>query len=182
MTVHEYIAKCKNIQGYVTRDHDYFLAEDQNGKTQLVSLPDTLMSSSEAVRNIGDWTVLKEILTRSEFERQQFLAALPDPKFKPDRDMVLCVRIEQTIGGIYLPETAEQPSQICRVLAVGDGLLLDCGQVRKSSYQRGDRIYTTPKDGFEIIIDGAKFWVFEAMEIVGKFLNEGSTAYGAQHC
>lgn len=182
MTVHEYIAKCRNIPGYVTRDHYYFLAEDDHGKPRLVSLADTLAASPEAVENIGHWIVQKEVLTRAEFERQQLLAALPDPKFKPDRDMVLCQRIEQTIGGIYLPETAEQPSQICRVLAVGDGLLLDCGQIRKSKYERGDRIFTTPKDGYEIMIDGARFWVFEAMEIVGKFLDEGSTAYGAQHC
>ena len=113
---------------------------------------------------------------------QEDIDKLPDPKFKPDRDMVLCLRIEQTHGGIYLPENVEQPSQVCRVLSVGDGLLLDCGMVRESKYQRGDKIFTTPRDGFEIDISGGKYWVFEACEIVGKFLEEGQNAYGNVHC
>lgn len=113
---------------------------------------------------------------------QEQIDALPDPKFKPNRDMVLCQRIAQSKSGVIVT-LDEDKNQICRVLAAGDGLLLDCGLTRESNYKRGDKIFTTPQDGYEIVIDGVKYWVFEAMEIIGKFEDESDcTGYGAEHC
>jgi co-chaperonin GroES (HSP10) len=113
---------------------------------------------------------------------QDQIDQLPNPRFKPNRDMVLCQRIGQSSKGIVVT-LDEDKNQICRVLAVGDGLLLDCGMMRTSRYQRGDKIFVTPQDGYEIVLDGQKFWVFEAMEIIGKFEDEQDVSgYGAEHC
>lgn len=108
---------------------------------------------------------------------------LPDPKFKPIRDMVLAMRLKETASGlIVLPDEVEKRNQVCRVLAVGPGLMLDSGVIRPAPCVRGDKIFTTPRDGYEVTLDGEKYVVFEAMEIVGIFLDDSVTAYGAEHC
>lgn len=108
---------------------------------------------------------------------------LPDPKFQPIRDMVLAKRLTETASGlVVLPDAAEDRSQVCRVLAVGPGLMLDSGAIRPAPCQRGDKIFTTPRDGYEVTLDGEKYAVFEAMEIVGIFLDESVRAYGDETC
>lgn len=114
---------------------------------------------------------------------QEQIDALPDPKFKPNRDMVLCQRVKQEkVGKIYLPEEKEMEDQVCRVLAVGDGLMLDSGDTRKPPCKRGDLVFVTPRDGFKLVINGDDYDVFEAAEIVGVFGDENVTAYGNIHC
>lgn len=113
---------------------------------------------------------------------QEEIDALPRP-LKPIRDMVLCKRQKQEkVGAIYLPDERTIQDQICRVLEVGPGLLLDDGVIRHAPCQRGDLVFTTPNDGFRIVIDGEELWVYEAMEIVGIFLDESVSAYGNEHC
>ena len=109
---------------------------------------------------------------------QEEIDALPRP-LKPIRDMVLCKRQKQEkIGAIYLPDQKTIQDQICRVLEVGPGLMLDDGVIRPAPCQRGDLIYTTPQDGMKIVLDGEELYVYEAMEVVGIFLDESVTAYG----
>lgn len=109
---------------------------------------------------------------------QEQIDALPRP-LKPIRDMVLCQRVKQKqIGLIHLPDERTIQDQICRVLEVGPGLLLDDGVIRPAPCQRGDLVFTTPNDGMKIVINGEDLYVYEAMEVVGIFLDESVTAYG----
>ena len=114
---------------------------------------------------------------------QEQIDALPDPKFKPNRDMVLGQRIKQEkVGKIYLPDEKEMEDQLVRVLRHGDGLVLDNGSVRKPPCRRGDLCFVTPRDGFRMVINGDEFFVFESSEIVGTFESDDVSAYGNVHC
>lgn len=107
---------------------------------------------------------------------------LPRAPMTPIRDMVLAQRVKQEkIGAVWLPDDAIQ-SQICRVLAVGPGLMLDDGVMRPAPCKRGDVIFTTPNDGYRVVLNGEELWVFEAMEVIAVLIDEDATGYGNETC
>lgn len=111
---------------------------------------------------------------------QDQIDKLPNPPFKPARDMMLCQRESKTVSGIHLPDEAVDKVQTCRVLVVGHGLTLDSMAVKRCPYRRGDRIFITPTDGYPIKFDGETFWLVEVNEVMGQLLSDDVVADGGR--
>ena len=86
------------------------------------------------------------------------------PTLKPLGDKVVVQLTEQedkTASGIYLPDSAQKKPQEGKVIAVGDGRVLDNGQRNKLSVKSGDRVLFSKYGGNEVTIDGEDFTILD---------------------
>lgn len=91
-------------------------------------------------------------------------------KIRPLHDRVIIKRVEEetkSAGGIVLPgSAAEKPSQ-GEVLAVGNGKVLDNGEVRALEVKVGDKVLFGKYSGTEVKIDGDEVIVMREEDIMG---------------
>ncbi|MEM1436860.1 MAG: co-chaperone GroES [Pseudomonadota bacterium] len=89
---------------------------------------------------------------------------------RPLHDRVVVRRLEEetkSAGGIVLPDSAtEKPSQ-GEVLAVGNGRILDNGDVRPLDVKAGDKVIFGQYGGSTVKIDGEELLVLSESEIFG---------------
>ncbi|MGI9327059.1 MAG: co-chaperone GroES [Pseudomonadales bacterium] len=89
---------------------------------------------------------------------------------RPLHDRVVVRRLEEeatSAGGIVLPDSAtEKPSQ-GEVLAVGNGKILENGDVRPLDVKKGDRVIFGQYGGSTVKIDGEELLVLSESEIFG---------------
>lgn len=89
-------------------------------------------------------------------------------KLRPLHDRVIVKRQEEektTAGGIVLPGSAtEKPSQ-GKVIAVGEGKLLDNGQKSTLSVKEGDTVLFGKFSGSEVKVDGEDYIIMREDEI-----------------
>lgn len=91
-------------------------------------------------------------------------------KLKPLHDRILVKRIEeeeQVRGGIVIPDTAKEKPQEGEVVAVGEGKLLENGQLSKLSVKAGDRILFGKYSGTEVKIDEEEYLIMREDEVLG---------------
>lgn len=91
-------------------------------------------------------------------------------KFRPLHDRVLLRRVEQdtkTKGGIIIPDTAKEKPVEGEVLACGNGLRDEQGNVVPLDVKQGDRVLFTKWAGTEVTIDGEELLVMKESDIVG---------------
>ena len=91
-------------------------------------------------------------------------------KVRPLHDRVIVRRLEEektSPGGIVIPDSAaEKPAQ-GEVIAVGNGKLLDNGEVRGLDVKEGDRILFGKYSGTEVKVDGEELLVMREDDIMG---------------
>lgn len=91
-------------------------------------------------------------------------------KIRPLHDRVVVRRKEQeekTAGGIVLPGSAkEKPSQ-GEVLAVGNGRILDNGEVKPLDVKVGDTVVFGQYAGSTVKIDGEELLIMTESDIFG---------------
>ena len=90
-------------------------------------------------------------------------------KLKPLGDKVLVERLEgeaKTKGGIVLPDTAKEKPKEGKVIAVGEGKLLENGSRHKPTVKPGDRIIFTSYAGSEIKVDDKEYLVMPEEDIL----------------
>ena len=90
-------------------------------------------------------------------------------KLKPLADRILVKRISQeakTKGGIIIPDTAKEKPQEAEVVAVGDGKVLESGQVRKLTLKAGDRILFSKYSGNEIELQGIEHLILKEEDVL----------------
>ena len=75
---------------------------------------------------------------------------------------------EKTAGGIVLPDTAKEKPQKGKVLAVGEGKLLDDGTRAKPSVKKGDTILYAKYGGTEIKVDGKELLILRESDVLAK--------------
>jgi chaperonin GroES len=74
---------------------------------------------------------------------------------------------EVTKGGILLPETAKEKPQEGKVIAVGKGKTLPCGQIQTMEVKVGDRILFEQYGGKEITTtDGEELFIINEENVV----------------
>jgi chaperonin GroES len=91
------------------------------------------------------------------------------PKIRPLGEKVLVKRVEAeevTKGGIVLPDTAKEKPQKGKVLAVGDGKLLDDGTRAKFQVKKGDTVLFTSYAGTDIKLGGEEYLLMNESDIV----------------
>ena len=90
-------------------------------------------------------------------------------KIRPLGEKVLIKRLEAeetTRGGILLPDTAKEKPQKGKVLAVGDGKLLDDGTRAAFQVKAGQTVLFASYAGTEIKVDGEEMILMDESEIL----------------
>ncbi len=90
-------------------------------------------------------------------------------KIRPLHDRVVIRRIEEerkSPGGIVIPDTATEKPVQGEVLAVGNGKILDNGQVRPLDVKVGDRVLFGKYSGNEVKISGDEVLVMREEDIM----------------
>jgi chaperonin GroES len=90
-------------------------------------------------------------------------------KVRPLHDRLLVQRIEEkeTVkGGIIIPDTAKEKPQEGKVIAVGNGKILENGTKLELDVKAGDKILFGKYSGTEIKIDGEEFLILREDEVL----------------
>ncbi len=90
-------------------------------------------------------------------------------KIRPLQDRVIVKREEEeskTKGGIIIPETAKEKPIAGKVIAVGNGKILEDGKVRVLDVKKGDKILFSKYAGTEIKIDGEELLMMREEDIL----------------
>ena len=90
--------------------------------------------------------------------------------FRPLHDRVLVRRVdgdEKTAGGIIIPDTAQEKPQEGEIIAVGNGVVNDKGEVTPLDVKAGDRILFGKWSGTEVKIDGEELLIMKESDILG---------------
>ena len=91
-------------------------------------------------------------------------------KVRPLYDRVIVRRVaeeEKTKGGIIIPDTAKEKPIEGKVIAVGNGKVLEDGKVRKLDVKAGDIVLFGKYSGTEVKIDGEDALILREDDILG---------------
>lgn len=72
---------------------------------------------------------------------------------------------EKTASGIYLPDSAKKKPQEGKIIAIGNGRVLDNGERNKLSVKVGDRVLFSKYGGNEVTIDGEEYTILDEDQI-----------------
>jgi chaperonin GroES len=89
---------------------------------------------------------------------------------RPLGDRVLVERVEaeaRTAGGILLPDSAKEKPREGKVLAIGNGRVLDNGERSTFSVKVGDRVLFTSYGGTEVKSVGNEYLIMREEDILG---------------
>ncbi len=87
---------------------------------------------------------------------------------KPLGDKIVVQLTEQadtTASGIYLPDSAKKKPQEGRVIAVGNGRVLDNGERNSLSVQEGDRVLFSKYGGNEVTLEGQEYTILDEDQV-----------------
>lgn len=75
---------------------------------------------------------------------------------------------EKTAGGIVLPDTAKEKPMKGRVVAVGEGKLLDNGKRLEPVVKKGDQVIFSKYGGTEYKVQGKEYLIMRESDILAK--------------
>ena len=90
-------------------------------------------------------------------------------KVRPLHDRLLVKRIEEkeTVkGGIIIPDTAKEKPQEGKVIAVGNGKILDNGTKVALDVKAGDKILFGKYSGSEVKIDDEEYLIMREEDVL----------------
>jgi chaperonin GroES len=90
--------------------------------------------------------------------------------FKPLGDRVLVERVseeEKTKGGIIIPDSAKEKPQEGKVIAVGDGKILDNGNTLALNVKTGDKVLFGKYSGSEVKLEDVDYVIIREDDILG---------------
>ncbi len=93
-------------------------------------------------------------------------------KLRPLHDRVIVKRVEEettSAGGIVLPGSAAEKPSRGKILAVGNGKILENGSVRALDLKVGDEVLFGKYSGSEVKVDGEDLIVMREDEIMAVF-------------
>ncbi|MFN4263640.1 MAG: co-chaperone GroES [Thioalkalivibrionaceae bacterium] len=88
---------------------------------------------------------------------------------RPLHDRVIVKRMEEertTAGGIVIPDSAAEKPIRGEIVAVGNGKILDSGEVRALDIKVGDKVLFGKYSGTEVKIDGQEVLVMREDDIM----------------
>jgi chaperonin GroES len=89
---------------------------------------------------------------------------------RPLHDRVVVRRLEEervSAGGIVIPDSATEKPMMAEVVAVGNGKIMENGDVRAMDVKVGDRILFGKYAGTEVTVQGDQFVVMREDDIMG---------------
>jgi chaperonin GroES len=90
-------------------------------------------------------------------------------KIRPLHDRVLVKRLEEektSPGGIVIPDSAAEKPIRGEVVGVGNGKILDNGQVRMLDVKVGDKVLFGKYSGTEVKVEGVEYVVMREDDIM----------------
>jgi chaperonin GroES len=97
------------------------------------------------------------------------LEEIIEMKVKPLHDRVIVKRVEEeetTKGGIIIPDTAKEKPAEGKIVAVGNGKVLEDGKRLPLEVKEGDRILFGKYAGTEIKIEGEEHLIMREDDII----------------
>ena len=91
-------------------------------------------------------------------------------KVRPLHDRVIIKRQEEertSPGGIVIPDSATEKPIRGKVVAVGNGKILEDGSVRKLEVKAGDRVLFGKYSGTEVKIEGEDHLILREDDVLG---------------
>ena len=89
---------------------------------------------------------------------------------RPLHDRVIVKRVEEektSPGGIVIPDSATEKPIQGEVIAVGNGKLLDSGELSKLELKKGDKVLFGKYSGTEVKVGGDEYLVMREDDIMG---------------
>lgn len=90
-------------------------------------------------------------------------------KIRPLHDRVVVRRTEEertSPGGIVIPDTATEKPIRGEVIAVGNGKILENGEIRKLDLKKGDKVLFGKYSGTEVKVDGEELLVMREDDVM----------------
>jgi len=90
-------------------------------------------------------------------------------KLKPIGDKIIVERIEpenKTKGGIVLPDNAKEKPKEGKIIAIGEGKLMDNGSRVAPSVKVGEKVIFTSFAGSEVKIDNKEYLIMNEEDIL----------------
>ncbi len=91
-------------------------------------------------------------------------------KIRPLHDRILVQRLEEeekTKGGIIIPDTAKEKPIEGKVVAVGNGKILENGEVKPLDVKEGDKVLFGKYAGTEVKIGGEEYLIMREDDVLG---------------
>ena len=91
-------------------------------------------------------------------------------KFRPLHDRVVVMRVDvdtKTMGGIIIPETAQEKPMQGKIIAVGPGARDESGKLVPLDVKKGDTVLFGKWSGTEVKIDGDELLIMKESDIMG---------------
>ena len=91
-------------------------------------------------------------------------------KIRPLQDRILVKRVEaeqKTASGIIIPDAAKEKPVEGRIVAIGNGRILDNGTVQKPDVKTGDTVLFGKYSGTEVKVEGEEFLILREDDILG---------------
>lgn len=88
---------------------------------------------------------------------------------RPLHDRLLVKRLEEdtkSAGGIIIPDNAKEKPVQGEVVAIGNGKVLDNGQLRAPSVKKGDKVLFGKYSGTEVKLDGKEYVVMREDDVM----------------
>ena len=90
-------------------------------------------------------------------------------KLRPLHDRVILRRVDEETtspGGIVIPDTAAEKPSRGEVIAVGNGKVLENGDVRPLSLKKGDMVLFGKYSGTEVKVEGEEILVMREDDVI----------------
>ena len=90
-------------------------------------------------------------------------------KIRPLHDRVIVKRLEEdrtSPGGIVIPDTAAEKPMQGKIVAVGNGKILENGKVRHCDVKVGDKILFGKHSGAEVKLEGEELVVMREEDVM----------------
>ena len=91
-------------------------------------------------------------------------------KFRPLRDRVVIRRVDpegKTVGGIIIPDTAQEKPMQGEVVAVGKGKRLEDGRLQSLDVKVGDKVIYGKWSGTEVKLGGVEHVILKEEDLFG---------------
>jgi chaperonin GroES len=91
-------------------------------------------------------------------------------KFRPLHDRVVVERVDaeaKSMGGIIIPDTAQEKPSQGEIIAVGPGGRDENGKLIPIDLQVGDRVLFGKWSGTEVKLDGVDYLIMKESDIMG---------------
>ena len=90
-------------------------------------------------------------------------------KIRPLQDRLIVKRVAEenkTKGGIIIPDTAKEKPLEGKVVAVGNGKILEDGKVRPVGVKAGEKVLFGKYSGTEVKVDGQELLVMREEDLM----------------